>query len=470
MMRLQGALVAASVLFAQTAALGPDDLATRERELTSFLQAHLETHQGEPDVGSSHSFLSKTVAEDSAHAVATTTTAQALDIPANLDAIPPVFWTDAAKMINAAGLSTPIPEAASINAPPKLAPPTPWQAVMQEGAQPIDTRLGSAVMYKLSGTPPPTPPPNQGAVGQQFVAQCPMMLFEKNLSIRHASCGQKLGQWIDPNPLNPRTVLRWHPLPAGGIYFGVDSRMTGNGSAFFADIKQQLTLWGYHFVLRNCLGTERWRVEENVYKVDSMGKTSSTLELHDITSNSEAFFLKYLIKAPTGVIVAESNLFRMLTNQVNFTEYKNGINTGKLLAVATRQGQWTQTGWEACMSPTSPRGWDMYFPDDTKGHETVATVQDIRVAFSAAITLMANRDERRGKDGLNTQGSTRMEFIFMGGFALICVLGVICVNFCMVFKASGLKEKLKRTLFESEGALLPSHPTQHRAAPLHATY
>lgn len=391
-------------------------------------------------------------------------------VPGSADAIPASFWNSAAKIIDVAGLSTPVPSAAYINAQPAKAPLTSWQSVMQAPAQPLNTKLGSAVMYGMSGPITPTPPPQQAAISQEFIGQCPMVLFNKELSIRAGSCNQTLGSWVDPSPLNVRSVMRWRPLPAGGLSFGVDSAVSGEGSATFAEITQQMTLTGYNFVMKNCLGITRWSLEENVYKVDSMGKVSSTLELHDVAMNSVAFFLKYIIRNAAGMTAAESTLFRMGQNQVNFTEWKNGENTGRLLATANRQGTWTKKGWQACMSPTSPRGWTISYPGDQKHHESPATVQDIRVAIAGSITLMAFRDEVRGDNGLNTQGSATELMTFFCGIALV-VLGVILVtNFCMVFRASGIREKVKKTMFDTEGALLPKRPLTHRNAPLHPCY
>jgi len=447
----------------------PQDLETRERELTNLLQARLQTFQGERTLGNVRSLLGKGSNREQDTPQQTSTTPQNLNIPSERDAISPQFWHDAEKILNTAGMSTPIPSAAHINAPPPTAAPTTWQEVMQDPKQPLNTKIGGAVMFGLSGPATATPPPQQAAISQQFIAQCPMVLFEKNLSIRAPSCNDTLGGWIDTNPLNTRTVLRWRPKAPAGLFFGVDSALTGPGSALFGDISERFTLTGYHFVLKNCLGVDRWHVEENVYKIDSMGKVSSTMELHDVTTNAEAFFIKYVVKSPTGITVAESNLFRMLTNQVNFTEFKDGQNTGRVLAVATRQGQWTKKGWEACMSPTSPRGWSLYFPQPAKTHESVATVQDIRVAIATTITLMAYRNENRGADGLNNQGSASELYSFVGALVLALIACVLTVNFCMVFQSSGIKDKLKKTFKDTEG-LLPKRPMQQRQAPLHATY
>jgi hypothetical protein len=393
--------------------------------------------------------------------------------------ITPAFWKDASKTMGSAGMSTPMPQANSINAPNFKPPkPGPWQAVSQDGTQPLDTKLGAKIMYGMSGPVTATPPPQQAAISRTFIAQCPMVLFHKNLSIRAPSCNDTLGQWVDPSPLNPRNVLRWKPLSDGELSFSADSGIDGEGSVLFADIKEQLTLTGYHFTMRNCLGVERWHIEENVFKVDSMGKVSSTMDLHDTSMNSEAFFIKYIIRTGAGSIAAETPLLRLNSNEVSFTLYNDQggteKNTGKVVAVAKRRGTWTKEGWRECMSSASPRGWDLYFPLDEKDFDasvhSSATVQDIRMAISGVVTLMAYRDEKRGADGINTQGQNSQMCLFIATVVLVFILSVTLINFCMVFRASGIKDKVKRIMFDSEGVLMPKNPYQQRAAPLHPCY
>jgi len=246
--------------------------------------------------------------------------------------------------------------------------------------------------------------------------------------------------------------------------------MTGKGSVLYADLSEAMTLRGFHFLMRNCLGVERWRVEENVYKVDSMGQVSSTIELHDVSMNSEAFFLQYLIKSPTGIVAAKSSLMRVGSNAFNFTEVAaNGEDTNNVIAIIKRQGTWTGTGWTDCMASSSPRGWDISFPGGSTTSQA-QTVQDITVAIAGAVTLMGYRDEFRGKDGLDTQGESRTIILFLTAAALVCVGCLFLANFCMVFRASGIKAKVQKTLFDTEGAFLPKHPGQARAPPLYPTY
>lgn len=460
-------LLAAASLARGALALAPpltaQELKDREKELTGLLQARLQEHQTRRDVR----FDLGEPSQDAA--IKTSTTPQDLYIPANQYAIPQKFWTQAHNELKAAGLSTPVPSAAHVNAPPVTGTPPPWQNVMQEAKQPLNTKLGGAVMYELTGPGTPTPPPTQASVGQQFIAQCPMVLLENTLSIRAPSCNDTFGRWVDPNPLNPRNILGWTPAQAAGngLFFGVNSALTGPCSAEYATLTEQMTLTGSHFVLKNCLGVERWQIEENVYKIDSMGRVDSTVDPHSITSNTQGYFLKYIIKTPTGVKAAETDLFRMASNAMNFTEIVNSENTGKVLAMVTRQGEWTAKGWEVCMDKSSPRGWTIRFPTTLKPQ--VATVQDINVAIASAITLMGYRNQDRGANGLNNQGATRDEYVVIGAVSLVAIALIVACNFAVVLTNSGVKDKIKRTLFDIQG-LLPKSASQQRCPPLHPTY
>jgi len=332
-------------------------------------------------------------------------------------------------------------------------------------------------MDKLSGGVTQTPPPAQATIDQQFVAQCPMVMFKHNLSIRGPSkCNNTRGQWIAMDTNNVRPIMRWETLGNGKLSFGVDSAISGPGTALFADITQDLTLNSYKFKVRNCLGVDRWHVEEMVYKVNSMGHVDSTVELHDTTRNGVAYFYRYVITKPDGKLFSQSSLYRKSATKVFFNHYRDGLDTGVVLATATKQGTWTGEGWRECMSPTSPRGWSINFsPEATANgkilsHATMATVQDIRVAIAGAITLMAYRDESRGSDGINAEGGQTQMLMLAGGVALVIVVFILAVNCCMVFRASGLRDKLKRALFDSEGALMPKTPHQNRTPPFHNTY
>merc|ERR1719265_1968730 len=111
-----------------------------------------------------------------------TTTPQNLNVAA--DSIPPSWWKEAEDTIRQAGLSTPIPKAAFINAQPPPPTPQPWEKVLREPQQPLATRIGGRIMYGLTGSVTPTPPPSQDETSQSFVRECPLLLFGTQLSIR----------------------------------------------------------------------------------------------------------------------------------------------------------------------------------------------------------------------------------------------------------------------------------------------
>jgi len=464
-----------------------EDLADWERDVTNLLQADLATSTYSADRASGSTRVKlvqllsgsrKDAQAPGAPKAAGESGGVAAANAAAANAATPIsqaYWNNADKVLNSAALSTPLPSAASINAPPPAPKDTPWEDVMHQSKQPLDTKLGSAIMDRMSGGVTQTPPPAQATIDQQFVAQCPMVLFRYNLSIRGPSkCDNTRGQWIATDPSNVRPIMRWETLGNGKLSFGVDSAISGPGTALFADITQDFTLNSYKFKVRNCLGVDRWHVEEMVYKVNSMGHVDSTLELHDTTRNGVAYFYRYVITKPDGKLFSQSSLYRKSATKVFFNHYVNGLDTGVVLATATKQGTWMGEGWRECMSPTSPRGWSIHFTPDSTGnissHATMATVQDIRVAIAGAITLMAHRDESRGSDGINAEGGQTQMLMLAGGVALVIVVLILVVNCCMVFRASGLRDKLKRALFESEGAFLPKSPHQNRTPAFHATY
>lgn len=405
---------------------------------------------------------------------ATTTTAQALDVPALPDQISKKYWSNANEVLDIAGYSTPIPATYYVNAPPATPAPQAWQKVMENPAQPLETKLGAVVMDSLVGRPTQTPPPTQAATSMEFIENCPMVLFENKIYIKAATCNETFGTWLDTSPSweathfgKPREVLRWAPSGFGGLRLGVDSTITGNGSVLFAAFQESFSLYKYVFSVLNCMGVERWTIHEEVDKVDSMGNVPTTVELSDIQDNGPQYFMKYVIRNPTGAVAAQSNLFKEGANQVIFTEVINGKATGKVLATANRIGLWTAKGWLTCTNQR--RGWEVEFPMAAES-DSIATVQDIRVALAGAMNLLAYRDENRAPDGLNNMGDAKQRWYFLGGVLMLIVILVLLCNCCMVYFASGIKEKLSKTFWDCEGAFLPKRPHNHMKQKLHAAW
>merc|ERR1719160_793069 len=106
------------------------------------------------------------------------------------------------------------------------------------------------------------------------------------------------------------------------MYFGIDSSMSGNGSAKFARIQPQVAVAGYRFSLVNCLGIARYSIEEAITKIDKMGAHEQTMgqdpgavPFHE---HSEYFF-RYNVFSDDGTIVLQTNFFRMFSDKVQFS-------------------------------------------------------------------------------------------------------------------------------------------------------
>lgn len=388
------------------------------------------------------------------------------------DTITQSYWDNVSSILAGSGLTTPRP--VNVNAPQATPTPLPWQQVSSNHFQPLDTRLGASILFGMATKPTQTPPPTQGDTEIQFIAQCPMIMFKDNISVRASSCGDPLNSWVDPPPLpgSPdRVILRWKERQLGGLTFSVDSAVTGNGSVLFADLREQVQMVGYKFSLFNCLNVERYTIEENVIKVDHMGAGSSSVVPHDVSANSVAYFYRYSIRSSNGSEVATSTLFRLYSDQVNFTEVVNGVSTGRLIAVARKQGLWEGSQWHECMDPTSPRGWNLQFMALPSNMTQVATVADVRVAIAACMTLIGHRNENRNPEtGLDTGSTERAWKKLWGSVIFALLLGLICINGCLVFLWSGLRGKLQKIFMEVQGGLLPKRPGRQRTPPFHPSY
>merc|ERR550532_2348109 len=65
--------------------------------------------------------------------------------------------------------------------------------VRHMGVVPYDMQIGARIMYGLSEKNTEKPPPTQKFVDEAFVAQCPMIMFSDQLSIRAPRCGSQDG-------------------------------------------------------------------------------------------------------------------------------------------------------------------------------------------------------------------------------------------------------------------------------------
>merc|ERR1740117_539121 len=117
-----------------------------------------------------------------------------------------------------------------------------------------------------------------------------MIMFGNAMYINAPRCGNPLGTWADPS--SGRSILRYNPLADGSIFVGVDSAVTGNGSAKYAEIIEQPSREQNVFELTNCLDVTRYTIEEKLTRVNRMGRTRSTMRMHDTASGGQAFFMR----------------------------------------------------------------------------------------------------------------------------------------------------------------------------------
>jgi len=295
-----------------------------------------------------------------------------------------------------------------------------------------------------------------------------MVLFGNSLTIRAPQCSSSMGEWADS--VTNRPILRWSGTKSGGLQFAVDSAVTGNGSVAYAEFSEKFTLNKYRFELRNCVDVMRYTVEEQVIKVNSVAQgAKSTTEAHDTTLTGESYFYKYTIIDPNGTAVADTSLVRMDQNEVNFTESNIGeTGVGRVIAVAQRNGDWNRDQWRSCDG--NDRAWSISFPLNSQEFQTVATVQDLRVASAAALTLMAFRDESVGYDGFHHQGQGYLYWQLVRTILWV-FFGLCLVSVCwVVFQRKAWDKKLWKFLSKVETVLLPKRPAQKRQPVLNPTY
>lgn len=425
-------------------------------------------------------------------------------VPQPNDTIPQTYWDAVDQAILLAGRSTTKP--ASYNDPGSTAPPSGWDKLLDvttdvvvldtpdaelglndwrsvkpvaEGSSPqgpsigatkasvlpYDMALGARLLSGATVKGPSAALPKQDFIDQQFVAQCPLVIVGKSLEVRAPSCGSNFGSWIDSG--TDRTVMRWQPSSSSGLGLAVDSVVSGLGSVTFGAIDELLSLGNrYTFQIKSCLGVAIYLLEESIIKVDQMAQhAESTMVQHEIGRAGVAFFYQYSVRNLNGSLVAQTNLFRMDSNQVQFSARSDGMAAGAPVAVAQRQGSWTREKWRECIK--TPRAWKLDFSNEAGAG---ASIKDLRMVAAATMTLIALRDEQLDTDGLQTGADTNLYLsLAKSGLIIAFVIGlaVICL---MVFKTQGVDQKMRRFCFRFEAVMLPKRPAITRTPPLNPTY
>jgi len=342
---------------------------------------------------------------------------------------------------------------------------------------PYHMQLGAKMVYALSETSTNAPIPDQLTVSQQFVTECPMTFISSSIDITAPNCRAKFGQWADPT--NGKTVLRWKPDSSGqywGLYFGVDSRMHGNGSVTFANADQQFSLSGTSFELRNCKGVLRYTIEEQVTSVSHLGAgVTSSIQAHDKDNTGQAFFYQYSVRAANGSIVAVTSQYRSTQNSFTVNMIGSEVSAGAQIASATKKGTWTSQEFGSCLNKAGDpanNAWSVSFDltsDDVIGP---TTVQDLRIATGMLVTLMTYRASETAGGGVSRTGEHKM-IAGMVVSLVIVVLVVALLVFCIGALRSNKSKQVKALTaccFKVESSCLPQIPTWKRNSPYNATY
>jgi hypothetical protein len=299
-------------------------------------------------------------------------------------------------------------------------------------------------------------------------------MFQNQLEILPPPCGKRQGSWIHPD--DQRVLMRWENDKKHGLRFAVDSAETGNGSVFFGRIEPKLSLRGYQFDLLNCNNKAPFRIEEEIIKVDKMGKYDQS-QPHDATNDKTQFLLKYTVISGDNKLLLETNRFRVGSNTVQFwTASGDGLRTEKIfesVANASRSGAWKGREWRSCAR--TGRKWHLTFkekdplPDGPISAQ--ATLLDARIAATAVLNLMAARDEDRSSEtGFSDTGENEL-WLNLGKACLLALqVCLICCCCCVLCIVTGLKKKVQKILLELEHAAMSKGCHNHREAPLNPTY
>lgn len=344
-------------------------------------------------------------------------------------------------------------------APPEGESSSGASQVRQVGVVPYDMALGAHILYALSPKNTQTPAPTQDYINEAFIAECPLVIFSNAVEVRAPRCSSSLGEWADVS--TSRHILRWSPNSQGGLRFSADSAISGNGSVLYAELREKMTFNQNKFELLNCMGLKRYEIEEQIFKVNSAatGATSMTDD-QGATGAGTSYFYKYLIVLPNGTTVADSGLIRMDQSEVNFTQTNEGTGIGKVVAVASREGDWTKDGWRMCDG--ADRGWKLTFPTEPQHFDSSFSVQDLRVASTIAVTLMAFRDESAGYDGFQHVGQGYLYWQLVRTIFWIFFALLLLSAFMLVWTRKQWDKKLWKFLSKVETVLLPKRSAQQR--------
>lgn len=339
-------------------------------------------------------------------------------------------------------------------------------SIKSKAVVPYDMQLGAHIMSALSEKKPPQSLPRQEDIDSQVLTRCPLCVLSGSLAVSAPKCGDKHGQWRVPG--SGGASMRWTENALGGMTLKVDSAVEGNGAVLFADVREKFTWDKSNFLVTNCIGLPRYQIEESIVRMNKMSNVQSEA---GVLRSGEAFYYQYIIRSMNGTKLATTQMLKPATGQVNISLFDNELaDVSDVVATATRRGAWEQRQWAECTN--EPRDWLITFPP-YKGEQknTLVTMQDIRVAAAATITLMAYRQEFIGDNGIPNTGKWHMYWSF--GKSILLILAVVIVTFwcwTVSFEASMLNQKIQDLFKRLESSILPRYSPGKRLPVLHPTW
>jgi len=277
--------------------------------------------------------------------------------------------------------------------------------------QPYFTWLGDTVLKDISSirTPPTaTPPPNQQGVNNVLIGECPELIIPRKIRVEVPACNAAVGHWLDPfKRLSPMLAVQstgcsdislFEPL---GPNTTQDMKLNRN-SVLLGSMHEEFTFGGSTYDFLDCNGNTAFKITELIIRQgveDPQRQESqqSYVENPFGLPHRTKVFLKYSISEPNGNIFAETNVFPV--GEDGFW-WHMGNYTGHVAPRSAAVASSTRVGfWNPRQCGNWTKAWSVKF-NDTKIHNNTLPQVHFRLAITAAMTVLAWRDEQRSEDGL----------------------------------------------------------------------
>lgn len=323
--------------------------------------------------------------------------------------------------------------------------------------QPYFTAMGDALLKDLSAirTPPTeTPPPTQSSVNNVLWPQCPDLRIPPRVRIMVPPCNAATGYWLDPfRELTP--ILKIEGAGCSDISLSQKVGPNATQMTSIGTLHEEITVQGSTYDFNDCNGNLAFQISELIIRqgVEDPERRESISEFGFSIPRRTKVFLKYSVAEPNGNIVGETNIFEVGAN--SFWWHKGNF-TGEVAPRSAAVASATRVGfWKAKQCGNWTKAWTLKF-NETEIHDNSVGQVHWRLALSAAMTILAWRDEQRSPDGLVRayEGcAVRSAVVF---WVLLCLGVFIPIAIFLWFWIKGASEA-RKYCFELESWLLPHH-------------